>query len=214
VADTYRWSPENPKIIGNLDKSVSNHLKCWIQQGSTTVVGIIGEGASKSLQANWDSPFEGDSAESSSASKIVGLGQSLTIDAGGTMTTITVLNSKQVWNGNQPTTLNVPMMFYALHDPLSEVVEPIKALERMISPQLEARNPIGDTDNLVPGRTPGTVVVTIGRHTMYSSCIIEGVDFPLDMPVDSNGHWLSANVDVQIQTHAMINQSQVNGIYK
>ena len=47
-------------VVGNNDAKVSEALKCRIQQDYTTVIGVVAEGTSRELSANWISPFEGD----------------------------------------------------------------------------------------------------------------------------------------------------------
>jgi len=56
---SYLW--DQGKAVGNNDPAASPYLKTWISQGNVLwFVGVTGEGTSKEIQANWDSPFEGN----------------------------------------------------------------------------------------------------------------------------------------------------------
>ena len=74
--------------MGIQDPKVSAFCKCWIKQGSTVVVGVIGEGTTKEVQANWESPFEMDSV----GSKYEKAGGLLQAESG--MTSVTTMNSQ------------------------------------------------------------------------------------------------------------------------
>ena len=49
-------------MVGVSDSRVSTYNKARILQGDVMVTGVIGEGASKDLVVNWNSPFEEDTA--------------------------------------------------------------------------------------------------------------------------------------------------------
>ena len=215
------WKETGVRKVGNNDPSVSPYLKCWIKQGNTCVVGVIGAGTSKELTANWQSPFEGD-AVGSKSQKAGGLLQSnvageLTGGALSTegMTSITSLNSRQVWSGNQPHAFNLAVQFHALSDPKTEVEDAIQELEMMASPELKAMLPVGGqtaTGNSV-GRVPGEVWLNIGRNVMIGPCVITNVSVPLDGPRSRDGYLMSALVNIGVQSYEMLNRSQIPGTY-
>lgn len=195
---------------GNNDPNVSPYLKTWVYQNGITICGVTGEGTSKELQANWDSPFEGESV-GSKFSKLGGSLQSGVLDEyiGKTglntntkgRTSVSTLHSRQVWGGNRPTQFNIVLQLYALSDPQSEVMNALIELEKMASPEL---------NDIAPwGRIPGTVSINIGRNAIYPECIIESISTPLDKEINSEGLMIRVEVNLQIQTMQMINRSQV-----
>lgn len=204
-----RFEEEKVRIIGNNDSTISPHLKCWVKQGNTLVVGAIGEGTMLDLQANWESPFEQDSA-GSIFQKVGGLAQ---VKSGNTLKT--TLNSTQVWSGNRPFSATISLLFYARSNPQKEVEEPIKELRRMISPEPNANIPVADKDangdyRLGLGRVPDTVSINIGRNLMWPDCIIESISEPLDSTRDVSGHRLDAVVNLTIQSKQSLSRSDID----
>lgn len=209
----YVWQAPTAKIVGNADSSVSPFLKAWIQQGTTLVCGVIGEGSTAELQSNWDSPFEQDNP-GSFFEKTGGLLQNLT-----GQTSKTTLNSAQVWNGNRPITINLTLLLYALSNPRTEVEAAITALKGFASPEVNANSPVtldangsagGITANV--GRIPGTVSLSVGRNFIYPKMIIESIGEPLDTVRDKQGNRIRAAINLTLQTDVMINQTQMKGL--
>ena len=200
-------------MVGNADSSVSPFLKAWIQQGSTLVCGVIGEGSTTELQSNWDSPFEQDNP-GSFFEKTGGLLQNLS-----GQTSKTTLNSAQVWNGNRPLTITLTLLLYALSNPRAEVEDAISALKEFASPEVNANSPItldtngsagGITANV--GRIPGTVALSIGRNFIYPKMVLDSIGEPLDTVRDKQGNRIRAAISLTMQTDVMINQSQMKGL--
>jgi hypothetical protein len=186
--------------IGVNDPSVSEHLKIRIQNADGTVVGLIGEGTSRQLTANWDSPFEQDSA-GAKHERLGGFIQTATGGDSGGLTSKGTLQSTQVWNGNQPLTFPVVLDFYAIDDADAEVKQAVILLEKMGSPEVNQVFPMG--------RSPAMASLQVGRMIMYPECHIEDVNTDLDGPIDSNGNPLRATVSMTVQTKAMINGSEI-----
>ncbi len=200
---------------GNKDSALSPYLKIWINGKENTVIAAIGEGTSKEITANWQSPFEDDSL-GASYSKTEGAlqvggnaalgavtGNDYSSDSG--LTSITTLNSLQVWQGNQPYTFNLSLMLYALTDPLSEVEGAIQALESMMAPNLIYAAP--------GGRIPESVSVNIGRRRMFSDCVITNMSQPLDKERTKDGYLIRCQVDLQVQAKAIINKPDLAKTY-
>lgn len=208
------WKEQGVRKVGNNDTAVSPYLKCCIKQGNTCVIGVIADGTSKEITANWESPFEGDSV-GSQVQKIGGLIQSGAVaETAGGMTSITSLNSRQVWNGNMPHTFNLAIQLYALSDAKAEVEDAIMELERMISPDLNAANPVGDSSREQAfGRTPQSVILNIGRNVMIKDCLITSVSIPLDGPRTKDGYLTSALVNVGIQSRETLSRRQIAATY-
>lgn len=195
-------------IIGNNDRSVSSFLKAWVKQGNVLVAGVIGEGTSKEVTANWNSPFEEDSL----GSVFQKAGGYLQAKTGTTMKTL--LGSRQVWEGNRPHTFNLVLKFYALEDAKKEVMDPIRELEKMIVPQVSAEFPLEiEGWKPKPGRIPGQVMINIGRTALYPNCIIASMSVPLDKEKTGDGYLTRAEVTLQIETIEMLNRSDIDRTY-
>jgi hypothetical protein len=190
---------ESGETVGNQDSAVSPYLKTWISDGSTVVCGVTGEGTSKDIQANWDSPFEGEDV-GSKFEKTGGVAQALS-----NQTSKSTFSSIQIWNGNRPTQFNVVLQLYALSNPEVEVKQALIALEQMVSPQVKDVSP--------GGRIPNRVVINIGRRAIYPECVIESVSVPMDKEVDSQGRLIRAEVTLQVATLKMLNRSDIAARY-
>lgn len=184
---------------------ISQHLKVYITQVvdgvSTTVVGFIGEGASKTLTSNWTPPFESDTlGNAAGVEKAAGLMQ-----AGTGATSVTTHNSIMVWEGTTPPTLSIPVYFQAYADAKKEVDDAIMALEAMASPQLSA----------IPlkGRTPQLVAIDVGRRFKIPNALITEVSSELDVPRTKDGHMARNTVTLSITPDRTVNASDIKGLY-
>ncbi|MFH1984779.1 MAG: hypothetical protein ABIL58_23305 [Pseudomonadota bacterium] len=194
------WNPGSGlTIVGNNDPKVSPYLKAWIRQGSVCVCGVIGEGTSKEIQVNWNSPFEEDSI-GGKFQKVGGLVQAFT-----DVTSKGKLASQQVWEGNRPHVFNLTLRFYALSDARAEVMLPLMELEKMLSPEVYEMRP--------GGRIPQTVSINVGRTALYNECVIQGMTVPLDGPRTKDGYLVKAETTLQVETLTMLNQSEIARTY-
>ena len=185
---------------------LSGHLKCTItgklpSLGEITVVGYIGEGASKSLTSNWESPFEGDTVGNAG---VLDKASSLT-QVYSDRTSKTQLNSRLVWEGVSPPELNMPLYFHALTNAKLEVEDAIMALEAMASPELNELTP--------GGRVPITVIVDVGRRLKLPNVIIRDVSSELDAPRDRSGYMIRNTVQLTCSMNGMVNQSDIPKLY-
>jgi hypothetical protein len=186
-------------IVGNNDPDVSPYLKAWVQQENTLVCGVIGEGTSKEITANWNSPFQDDSI-GSKYSKVGAVIQGTT-----GLTSKSQLSSLQIWEGNQPHTFNLVLKFYALADAKAEVMDPLRELEKMITPEV---------NKILPsGRVPQSVWINIGRNALYGNCVITSMSIPLDKEKTKDGYLVRAETTLQVETKTMLNQSDINATY-
>jgi hypothetical protein len=198
--------------VGTRDNNLSPYLHAWIKQGTDCVVGVIGEGTSKELTPQWKSPFA-DSGLAARYSKFEGLLQvfsGMLSEAGaGAATTVSTLNSRLTWEGSE-TALALVLRLYALNDPKKEVMEALKTLEKMASPELSANQA---TATALQGRTPGAVTVNIGRLAIYTDCVIAGITMPLDKEKNKDGYLIRADVNIQLKPVEIINKSKIESIY-
>ncbi|WP_419660747.1 conserved uncharacterized protein, PmgG [Desulfosarcina variabilis str. Montpellier] len=205
---TYIWNQGGVTIVGNADKNISPYLKAWIKQGNTCVVGVIGEGTSKEVQANWNSPFENDTI-GGKFEKIGGLIQEKT-DA----TSKTLLSSAQIWEGNRPHVFNLVLKLYALADAKKEVMDALRYLEKFASPNVNEMAPFEiHAGGLKFGRRPAPVSINIGRTALYTPCLIAGMTQPLDKEKTKDGHLVRCEVNLQIETSRMLNRSEIDRTY-
>jgi len=191
--------PEGFSDLGNHDQAVSPHLKAWIWQENVSVCAVYGEEISRDFQVNWNSPFEQDSI-GGYFEKMAGLAQ-----LGTGVTSKSQLNSAQVWEGNRPTVFTMPLVFYALSDARKEVMEPIRALERMLVPATDDYSPFGGT--------PKSVAIQIGYMAYYPNCVITGLTVPMGRPKTADGYMVWADVNLQVETKEMINLATIDATH-
>jgi hypothetical protein len=127
----------------------------------------------------------------------------------GAATTVSTLNSRLTWEGSE-TALALVLRLYALNDPKKEVMEALKTLEKMASPELSANQA---TATALQGRTPGAVTVNIGRLAIYTDCVIAGITMPLDKEKNKDGYLIRADVNIQLKPVEIINKSKIESIY-
>lgn len=197
MASNYLWT--QGKIIGNKDSKVSPYLKTWISQKGVVVCGVTGEGTTKDVSANWDSPMEGENV-GSKFQITSGLLQSNT-----GRTTVSTVHSQQVWSGNGPTQFNIVLRLYALSDPQAEVMDPIIELNKMISPNINKYTP--------GGRTPLPITINIGRNAIYPNCVIDNIGEPLDEVMNKDGLFVKADITLSVKTSLMQNQPDIASRY-
>ncbi len=205
---TYLWT--QGEVVGNADKTISPYLKTWIGQDGVVVCGVTGEGTSKEVAANWDSPFEGENVGSKFSIAAGALQSGVVADITGVgigsgVTSISTHSSRQVWNGSRPTQFNIVLQLYALYDPQREVMDPIIALHEMFSPELNRSAP--------GGRIPGMVTLNVGRNVIYPNCVIESISEPLDATKNSAGLFTRAEINLSLQTIQIDNKSDIRSRY-
>jgi hypothetical protein len=206
-------------VYGNSDSKVSKYLKAWIAQPdkeakiSTMVVGVIGPGTSRSLQANWTSPFE-QSNVGGMFEKLGGIAQAKSGN-----TSVTTFSSTQIWDGNRPSSFNLNLQFYAINNAYLEVMAPLRELEKMMGPIISASSASDSAivafakDNTPGGRIPLPVILCIGRRMYVQNCVIENMTVPLDKERTSGGDLIRADVTLQISTKVMLNKDNIGATW-
>lgn len=134
-------------------------------------------------------------------------------------TSMTKMNSTQVFNGMQPAKLSVTAHFRALRDARTEVEAPLNQLMRWALPQEIAQDgPVlellkaGDP-SLYPSRTPQIIGMSYANMQMLP-LVIESVPYPLTGPRDKTGRMLSAQVALQLSTLAAIDANDWNSFQR
>ncbi len=180
----------------------------------------------------WVSPFENMTAENDKMS-ILGMAQtgglgsmaqilgvatdgeatglaSLTVDALEAVnkavsgrSSITKMNSSQVYSGHAPLKIDLTLVFRAWQDPQSEVTAPFTALQRMAYPEEMAKS-VADVakdkglsiELLFPSLAPKLVRFTYKGET-YPPMVIESIGKPLDAPYSPMGDiWIEVPVSL------------------
>lgn len=187
----------------SLKDGISDHLKVYIHQQGVTVIGYIGEGASKQLSNFWQNPFEGDTVGQAGAG--VSKGADL-VQAGTGVTSKSQMNTALVWEGISPHEINLPIYLKAFKDAKTEVQDAIMHLEQMSSPEL--------SDTVGMGSIPQVCLINVGRRQIYPNCQIREVSHELDAPRDRNGYMTRNTVQLSITMDRMTNRAQVPNLYK
>jgi len=93
------------------------------------------------------------------------------------------------------------LKFYALTDARKEVMDPLRELEIMLSPEVDEQMP--------GGRIPQMVDINIGRVALYRDCVISSLSVPLDKEKTKEGLLVRAEATLQIETVTMLNRSDI-----
>ena len=199
---------------------ISPWHKIWIIQWSDNNVGVgvagyLGEGTSKEIVSNWDAPFADSSLESRFriAGGLVQLGA---LDSGTKgMTSLTQLNSRQVWVGNQPYTFNLVLKLRAFTDAQNEVEKAIEALDMMMAPDLQAgaASFSGVVMPSLNSRVPKPVSINFGRKQIWQDCCIRSMSVPHDKEKDPNGNLIRADVSLQVETLQSVTVTDLKTMY-
>lgn len=124
-------------------------------------------------------------------------------------TSMTKMNSTQVFSGMQPVKLSLTAHFRAIKNAREEVAAPINQLMSWALPQELAQDgPIlelvkaGDP-SLYPSRTPLYIGMQYADMQLLP-LVIESMPYPMTGPRDKNGSLLSAQVTMQLSTLSAI----------
>lgn len=188
------------RYIGNSDARLHDSRKCWLTDGTTTVAGAYGPGTSVEITANWTMPFDG-MTPGQSFQTASGLIQART---GNTM--VKTLNTQQVWQGNSPAQINLELQLYALHDPDLEVMQPLRALEDFIAPDV-------DDFSLAIGSISKALQLNIGRMCIYQFLCLNSVSIPFDKETDLKGRFVRCTVNLSLSTMTMISKDMLKKGY-
>lgn len=188
-------------VIGNTDKRLSDARKIWIADDQTTIVGAYGPGTSMEITANWMSPFEAATLGNTPLRTGAAFIQTVT-----GMSLITTLNTRQAWEGNEPTRFNVELMLYALRDPDLEVMQPLRALEYMIAPDVNDFWGVG-------GKIAKALQLNVANRIIYQYLVLENISAPFDKEMDSQGRFVRCTVNLTLSTLTMVSKQMLKKGY-
>lgn len=205
------------------------------------------------LTACWHSPFENAGAEAKTISAMlqsgaatsfaqalsgIGLQQENFGDVGQKAvdflrdvegrTSVTRLNSTQVFLGMPPLKLTMTAHFRALREPRDEVALPIQQLREWAVPQVLASDGLianavkssGEfksgarkvIETLYPSRTPQLIGMKYGDMLLQPLCI-ESISEPFTNPRSSDGVMLSSSVQITLATLTALDRQDIQRIY-
>lgn len=193
-------SASSTLTIGNTDKRLSNARKIWISDGTVTIVGVWGPGTTMDYNSNWTMPF----SEMSLGNMFPKVGDA--VQAITQQTMLNTMNTKQVWQYNEPTRFHVELQLYALRDPDVEVMQPLHALELFIAPD------VGEFMSGA-GRIAKALQVNFGNRIIYQYLILDTMSLPFEKEVDSNGNFVRATVNLTFATSTMVSKNMLKQGY-
>lgn len=193
---------------------------------SKEVWALITEGTAEHT-INWNSPFENVGVDQqfsaissllqtgalvqglSNIKKLLGLGD----DGGDNVlsrsfegrSSVTKLNSRQVFNGLPPLKITLTAHFRALVDPSIEVEAPIEQLISWALPQEMAEDSItgaalkGEAQGLFPSLIPKLIAMEYAG-ARFLPLVIEAIPYPLTAPRHRSGQMLSAQLTMTLAT--------------
>ena len=125
-------------------------------------------------------------------------------------TSITKLNSTQVFSGMAPVKIQATALFRAWRDPVSEVEDPFdKLMEWALPVYLDkdstvlsraadtVRGTRGYVDALMPSVAPVVIGMTYKQRS-YLPLVIESIDMPMGSPVSSEGRYVELAVPMTL----------------
>lgn len=183
------------------------------------------------VSLNWQSPFENQAnIESSTLQQLVQSGAIQPLlqkvdNAIGTKlatlaasvegrTSVTKLNSTQVFVGEQPAKFNVTAIFRAWQDPQTEVHDPFNQLMKWALPIELAKDGLLlsrlATDGLsssvpFPSKSP-TLIAVKYKDCTYWPLVIESIAKDTNAPVDKNGKFVELSVPMSLTTLTAIDR--------
>ena len=197
-AQTQTKSENQKKLIGNTDKRLSDARKIWIADDTTTIVGVYGPGSTMEINANWSMPFTE-----------MNVGNGTLGDVAQTMTgktLVNLLNTKQVWQYNDPTHFNIELILYALRDPDTEVMQPLHALELMIAPDVSKFwSKVGEIAKALQ--------LNIANRIIYQYLVLNNISVPYDKETDSRGNFVRCTVNLTLSTLTMVSKDMLRQGY-
>ena len=188
-------------VLGNTDKRLSDARKIWIADDQTTIVGAYGPGTSMEITANWMSPFEAATLGNTPLRTGAAFAPTMT-----GMTLGSTRNTRQAWEGNEPTRFNVELMLYALRDPDLEVMQPLRALEYMIAPDVNDFWGVG-------GKIAKALQLNVANRIIYQYLVLENLSAPFDKEMDSQGRFVRCTVNLTLSTLTMVSKQMLKKGY-
>ena len=170
---------------------------------------------------NWQSPFENvgqsnipavqqmlQSGAMSSLADIVkdkvGIDATKLVSSATGKSSITQLNSTQVWSGSAPLKITCTVVFRAWSTPTTEVEDPVNQLMRWALPKYLQPDGLisgvlknGTDASVMPSTVPAIIAFRYKNKT-YSPMVIESIGIPLASPIDKDGHFVELSLPITL----------------
>lgn len=128
---------------------------------------------------------------------------------------VTKLNSIQVWSGAPPAKIQGTAVFRAWKDAVSEVENPVDQLMKWSLPVNLAADGLifsrladkgASVDTVLPSEVPVLIAMKYKNRT-YSPMVIESIGMPLSSPVNADGRYVELSVPITLCTLTAIDRS-------
>jgi hypothetical protein len=188
--------------------------------------------ASLDITQNWQSPFENVGQSNLPTLQQLlqsGTGASLAEKADGKLGTeikklvssvegkssVTKLNSMQVWSGSPPAKIQITAVFRAWKDSEREVEAPVNQLMQWALPaHLESDSLFlsrladtgASTDTVLPSTVPSILAFKYKNRT-YSPLVIEAIGVPIASPINADGQYAELSVQITLATLTSIDRN-------
>ena len=188
-------------------------------------------GSTVDITLNWQSPFENTGGNSLATlqqmlqsgtllpaaqliDKTMGTNLSSSLESLAGKTSITKLNSTQVFSGMPPVSIPVSLIFRAWDDPFKEVQEPFNQLMAWSLPvSLAGDSALArladkgiDSTVVLPSTVP-TLIAMQYKGATYAPLVIESISQPIDSPVDRNGRFIELTIPLKLATLTAIDRA-------
>ncbi|MCK9394224.1 MAG: hypothetical protein M0Q44_01370 [Methylobacter sp.] len=213
---TSEWGGLNPHLLATFWEVDRNGKPI----GSDVIVQAPLSESNLSMTQNWQSPFENvgqsnlptlqqllqsgaglalagkaDAATGADTKKLLALVEG--------KSSVTKLNSTQVWSGSPPAKWQITAVFRAWKDPKKEVEDPVDQLAQWHLPKYLAKDGILlsglDAGTVFPSTVPSILAIKYKNRT-YSPVVIESFDYPTNSPINADGEYVELSVPMTIAT--------------
>jgi hypothetical protein len=175
------------------------------------------------LASSWDNPFNQPLTNFVSSASGGRMGRAVDVATTGVQaaTGFTSLNkwlSGGVWTGGSMMKLDIPFVIQAFEDPLTEVVQVMRDLMKLVAPSEYAGNflraPGPRMGNPVTGEVNGDIIIVeIGSFFTMYPCIVDNVSETFDTQFDANGNPISTTINVSIISYFTTTQEDLDKFF-
>lgn len=174
------------------------------------VVARLPEELQLQSSAEWDAALAGGGP--------AGITNYIAQEVGG-VSTRTQFASAQVWSGNAPGELVLPLEFYAQDNPKIEVVDPIIKLNKMLLPRLKGREgglfvPPGPR-TILRNKSHDQITIDVGNFLFFTNVVITNVSQVfVTRDMTQSGLPLRASCEVTFRTLFSLTGNQFEAMFK
>lgn len=213
VADRFVWMPipDAPIVQAPITEPNIEHSINWqspfenmgADQRFSTLSALLQTGGLAPLGALWDQIIKALPEEARNSLGLSGTGGEGAVRSLEGKSSVTKLNSTQVFNGLPPMKITFTAQFRAELDPVEEVERPLDQLiawslpKRLADDGVLAQAAQGNLQSPWPSETP-TIVGMQYAGRSFTPLVVESIPYPLGAPRDKDGRMLSAQVPMTL----------------